>query len=473
MSSWGLCKHRTARSQGGGIDLVSEMLADFVRETSYDDIPVEARDKARRCFLDWLGCVVAGSRDRSSLILSDVLSEEPGSPQSEVIGEWHKDSMLNASMINAAAAHALELDDLHKGSVYHPGAPVIAAALAVGEKENSSLADVIRAIVLGYETSIRIGEAVSPTHYRFWHTTGTVGTFGSAVAASVLLGSDRKQIVWALGNAGTQASGLWEFVRNGAMSKTLHCAKAAFNGILAALLAKRGFTGADTIFEGDQGFCRATSDEFDLDRITHELGTRYRIEDVAFKVHASCGHTHSAVDATLFLRESAGVNCDNVRTLTVYTYPVAVRLVGTSSPRSSYAAKFSLPICLGIALKYGDLGLNRFVPEVLDDPDVLRIAHLTELALDERLTALYPGHFAARVVVETSSGDRMSREVVTPKGEPPESLTDDELTAKFVSLTSTALGREGAAEFCHEVITADQEMPVRELIERLRRTGRE
>lgn len=386
--------------------MISDMLAEFIVDTSYDDIPVGAAHAARRCLLDWLGCAIAGSRSGLSSIFASAFAGERGSSECTIIGADYRSGALVASMINAALAHVLELDDLHKESIHHPGAPIVSAALAIAEKEDVCLADLLRAIVLGYETSIRIGESVALSHYRYWHTTGTVGTFGSA---AVLLGLDCNQVVWALGNTGTQAAGLWEFIRDGSMSKALHCAKAARNGILSAILAREGFTGPATVFEGDQGFCRAMSDEFDLKRITHELGVAYRIEEVGFKVHASCGHTHSAVDAVLSMRRSGEINLDNVEALTVYAYPTAIKVAGNFPPRDAYAAKFSIPFYVGVALKYGNVGLGRFTQDALGDADIGRVMKLTRMVVDERLEGLYPRRFAARVVAKTLGGGEAGR----------------------------------------------------------------
>ncbi len=447
--------------------MISKMLAEFVSNTAYEDIPAGALHAARRCLLDWLGCAIGGSRARSSSAFSSALAGERGLPECTIVGAGHRTSLLAASMINAAFAHALELDDLHRGSIYHPGAPVVSAALAVAEKEDARLSDLLRAIVLGYETSIRVGECVTPSHYRYWHTTGTVGAFGSAVAAAVLLGLDRDQIVWALGNAGTQAAGLWEFIRDGSMSKTLHCAKAACNGVLAAALAREGFTGPASIFEGDQGFCRAMAEEFDLAKITEELGLAYRIQDIAFKVHASCGHTHSAIDAVLAMRQSGRIGLDTVEKLTVHTYPTAIKVAGDPCPRDGYAAKFSIAYCVAVALKHGDVGLGRFDQAVLDDSDIQRIMGLTELVVDDRLAAMYPRRFPARVVAQTTGGDRVNWEVMTPRGEPPEDLTDNELAAKFAGVAGEVIGKDHARRACREILTGDPSMPVRKLTEQL------
>src|SRR5437764_9244079 len=175
----------------------------------------------------------------------------------------------------------------------HAGAAVISAALAVAEREHAAGQAFLLAVTLGYDAALRIGEAVNPSHYRFWHPTGTAATFGAAVAAGSLLRLDAEGLQHALGSAGTQAAGLWEFNADGTMSKHLHPGKAAFNGVLSADLAKAGFTGAGRILEGERGFVRAMSSATDFTRITEGLGSSWKISENCYKVWSCCGHTHS------------------------------------------------------------------------------------------------------------------------------------------------------------------------------------
>src|SRR5207237_10321994 len=188
-----------------------------------------------------------------------------------------------APFANGIASHILELDDVHKASTMHAGAPVIPAALAVAEREHADGRAFMLAVTLGYDAALRIGEAVNPSHYRFWHPTGTAATFGAAVAAGSLLALDAARMLNALGSAGTQAAGLWEFNADGAMSKHLHPGKAAFNGVLSADLARAGFTGATRILEGDRGFFCAMSTSHDATRITDELGARWKVSENCYK----------------------------------------------------------------------------------------------------------------------------------------------------------------------------------------------
>jgi len=425
--------------------MVTESLARFIVDTRFDDLPTSAVNAARLCFLDWLGSAYAGCSAEPCQILSHVIRELGGTPEATVIGSGRRTSCTHAAMANAAFSHAVEMDDLDRGSIYHPAAPIMPAALAIAERENKNGAEFVRAIILAYETSIRIGEAVNPSHYQYWHTTGTVGTFGAAVAAAVLLNLSFEQTVWALGSAGTQAAGLWEFLTDGAMSKQLHPAKAALNGILGALLARRGFTAATRILEGEKGFCHATAREFDLEKITDGLTSRMstcKISQVSFKQHASCRHTHSAIDATLSLVKEHQIPPEDIKSVTVKIYRGAMDLLGNLAANTPYAAKFNLPYCVAIAAIYHSVGPDRFTDEYLTDEKVRDLMNRVKLEVDPNLDKFYPEKWPAVVEMVTSGGNKLVNRVDYPKGDPENPLSQDELCVKFRALAAPSIGQE-------------------------------
>ena len=291
-----------------------------------------------------------------------------GNPEASVIASKLKVPALNAALANGCMGHMAEIDDYHRFSTLHPAAPIIPAALASAEAEQADGKRLLEAVVAGYEVAIRIGEAVNPSHYKFWHTTGTCGTFGAAMAAGKIFQLNAKQMLDALGNAGTQASGLWEFASDAAMSKHLHPAKAAFNGLLAALLAREGFTGATRILEGERGFCRAASESFDLKRLTAGLGRRFKICEVSFKPYASCRHTHPAIEAALTLKAKYGLTARDVVKVRVGTFSTALKIAGNPKPKTPFAAKFSIQYCVAAALVYGRVWLEEFSEQALRNP---------------------------------------------------------------------------------------------------------
>ena len=358
-----------------------------------------------------------------------------------------RSSAAGAALANGVASHILELDDVHKGSTLHAAAPVIPAALAVAEREHADGKAFILAVALGYDAALRIGEAVNPDHYKFWHPTGTAATFGAAVAAGSLLGLDANQMLDALGTAGTQAAGLWEFNADGAMSKHLHPGKAAMNGVLAADLAAAGFTGATRILEGDRGFFRATAKSFDATRITDGLGTHWKISENCYKMHSCCGHTHSAIDIALDLR--TGVDRASISGIRIETYGPGFAIVKEPNPSSPYRAQFSIAYCVAVALTEGRAGLDqfsadRFSPDGVRDPAIASLLTRTRVNVAEDLTAKYPAAWPARVAIELADGTILRGAADYPRGNPENPVTTDDLEAKFMALVAPRFGHEVA-----------------------------
>jgi len=335
----------------------------------------------------------------------------------------------------------VEMDDLHKGSILHPAASVIPAALAMAEREGASGHELLTAIVVGYEVAIRAGEAMGPSHYHFWHMTGTCGTFGAAAAAGKILGLSQPELVMALGTAGTQAAGLWEFLVDGAMSKQLHPAKAAADGLLSALLAEQGFTAASRIFEGEKGFCQAMAKEGDLDRLIKGLETEPpRILSTSFKAHAACYHIHSAIDAVLEIRGKHGLRPADVSSVRITLYPAALDLLEKVAPQNPYAAKFNIPFCVATALVYEQVGLSAFTADRLEDPKIKEVMQRISLVRDSELGKVYPERWPAVAEITTRAGQTHAARIDFPRGDPKNPMTREELEAKFNNLATPALG---------------------------------
>jgi 2-methylcitrate dehydratase PrpD len=294
---------------------------------------------------------------------------------------------------------------------------------------------------------------VNPSHYRYWHPTGTAVTFGAAVAAGSLLKLDAAQLLDALGSAGTQAAGLWEFNADGAMSKHLHPGKAAFNGILAADLARAGFTGATRILEGERGFFRATSASHDPTRITAGLGTRWKISENCYKLHSCCGHTHTAIDIALELRalqEWPGAETvKRIKAIQILSYGPGVEIVKEPNPRTPYRAKFSIAYCVAAALLEGQVGLEQFDPERFGaegvrDPRIAALLQRTSVSVDDDLSAKYPSAWPARVSVTLGDGTVLSGAEDFPRGNPENPVTTATLEEKFTSLVGSHAGPDVA-----------------------------
>lgn len=414
---------------------LSKKLAQYSLEMSYDKLPEEVVNFTKLCIVDYFGSAIAGSTKVPVQMISDLVEEMGGDEQANLF-TGGKSSVLNAALVNGAASHIVELDDIHKGSIIHAATVVIPAALAVSEWKKLSGKELIAAVVIGYEVCYRIGEAVSPSHYYYWHNTATCGTFGAAIAAAKLLGLNEEQMIHALGNAGTQAAGLWEFIVDGAMTKQLHPGKAAMNGVMAALLAQKGFTGPQKILEGDRGFFNAMSKGYDVAKITDGLGKEFKILENSFKVHASCRHTHHAVDLLIEIFKERQPSLQEVESVTVRSYQVALNITDNDNPKTEYASKFSLQFCSALALLEGSAGLEDFNEVSLKDDEIRKLMKKVQIQVDPQIDAEYPRQWGAAVEVVFKNGDTVKKQTDFPKGDPENPVTPAELIEKFHNLAS-------------------------------------
>lgn len=419
---------------------MTRQLAEVLARTAWRDLPSDTIEHARRSVLDWLGSVLAGALEPPARMAQRVALALGASTEATLFAAG-RGSAAAAALANGVASHILELDDVHKGSTLHPAAPVIPAALAVAEREHRDGRAFLLAVVLGYDAALRIGEAVNPSHYRFWHPTGTAGTFGAAAAAGSLLGLDAARMLDALGSAGTQAAGLWEFNADGAMSKHLHPGKAAMNGVLSADLARAGFTGASRILEGGRGFFAATSTSHDATRITDALGAHWKIAENCYKLHSCCGHTHTAVDCALDLAPAP----DEIESIDIETYGPGYAIVQNPRPATPYQAKFSIAYCVAAALLHGRCGLHQFAPDCIADPAISALLSRTHVGVAEDLTARYPAAWPCRLAIRLRGGRTLRAAADFPRGNPENPVSTGALEAKFRGLVEPRFGSSAAA----------------------------
>jgi 2-methylcitrate dehydratase PrpD len=427
---------------------VTRLLADFLARTSWSDLPRDVIVDTQRSILDWLGSAMAGSIEPPARMAQQVVAGL-GACDEATVFSGRRSSAAGAALANGVASHILELDDIHKASTVHAAAPVIPAALGVAERESEDGRAFMLAVALGYEAALRVGEAVNPSHYEFWHPTGTVATFGAAAAAGSLIGLDASAMLDALGSAGTQAAGLWEFNADGAMSKHLHPGKAAFNGVLSADLARAGFTGATRILEGKRGVFRAMSRSFDESRVTDGLGERWKISENCYKIWSCCGHTHSAVDVAVELRRERGWRDDaalgELRAVHIETYGPGFEIVKEMNPVTPFQAKFSIAYCVAAGLLYGGATLDAFSAEhfadgTLADADVAAMLAKTTVAVADDLTRKYPAAWPTRVTFTFADGTTITRASDFPVGNPENPVSTAQLEEKFATLVSPRFG---------------------------------
>lgn len=413
----------------------SATLAAFAANLRFEDIPAPVLRRAEDLLLDCLASILAGAASRPVLAIDRYAAAMgPADGPSEILINRRRTSPVFAAMVNAAAAHVVEQDDVHNGSVFHPAAVVFPPALAVAQALGRSGRDLLVAAVAGYEVGIRVGEFLGRSHYKIFHTTGTAGTLAAAAATGRLLGLSPAAMLDAFGSAGTQAAGLWEFLRDAADSKQLHTARAAANGIAAAYLAQEGFTGARHILEGPQGMAAGMSSDADPARLTDRLGTRWALAETSFKFHASCRHTHPAADALQqVLREHKQAESDIARVV-AHVHQGAIDVLGpVVDPRTVHQSKFSMGTVLGLIARQGRAGLPEF-DAALDDPAVADFRGRVTMELDPEVDGAYPQRWIGKVTVHTRDGRVLHGRVDEPKGDPGNTLSRDEIEAKTLSL---------------------------------------
>ena len=423
--------------------MLLEQIADYAIREQTSTLSQDVIHHAKRAVIDWYAALLPGSKVAPAILLEKALAEDLDRGHAR-LASGRRATLRAAALINGAASHSVEFDDIYRDAGYHPGSPVISAALAAAQATGSTGEAFLRAVIVGYEVSTRIGEAVMPSHYRYWHTTGTVGSFGAAAAVATILGCNREQFMHALGTVGTFASGLQQAFRSQAMTKPLHGGHAADVGAMSAMAASKGVTGALDILEGEVGFGAAMSTKPDWSKATRGLGKDYHIVQVTFKNHGCCGHTFPAIDAVLALKAKHSLTHKDIRKIRLASYKAGLDIIDNATPEGEYQAKFSIQYTVAHALVHGSVRLNAFMPERLNDPDVRALMQKIEVVADPELSKGYPTQRAAQVEIETMDGRKLTHFQPTRKGDPEMPLTDEELNDKFMELASPVLGDSGA-----------------------------
>jgi 2-methylcitrate dehydratase PrpD len=421
----------------------SRLLAGFAAKLRVEDIPAAVLRRTEDLLLDWVASALAGKgAEPVQIIERFARTMGPAGGGSEVLTSRRHTTPLFAAMVNAAASHVVEQDDVHNGSVFHPATVVFPPALATAQALGKSGRELLTACVVGYEAGIRVGEYLGLSHYRVFHTTGTAGTLAAAAAVGRLLELTPEQMLHAFGSAGTQSAGLWEFLRDAAHSKQLHTAHASAAGLMAAYLAKDGFTGARHILEGPQGLAAGTSVDADPARLVDGLGTRWTVAETSFKFHASCRHNHPAADALLKIMQDQHLSSGDIAAVTAHVHQAAIDVLGpVTDPQSVHQAKFSMGTVLALVATRGKAGLAEF-DTCLDDTAVRNFAGRVRMELDAEVDAAYPARWIGKVSLQTKDGRRIEGRIDEPKGDPGNTLSRAELEDKALRL---ATYRGGAA----------------------------
>lgn len=402
--------------------------------------PVDLRSRRRALlhWLDWMGCVAAGANAPATQKLRSWKLFPQASVQGEpvaigLLGSFH--TPMQALMAEAGAANIEEMDDMHRTAVLHPGPVILPAVACFAREQQFTAGQLLDAIVRGYETMIRIGRAVGLRHYFYWHNTATAGAFGAASACSDLLQLSDEARVWALGNAGTQAAGLWQVRLEPVMSKQLHTGHAAWAGLSAASLAAAGFTGPRQILEGERGFFAAMCIDGSVDRVCAPEAD-WLIHDTSFKPWPACRHTHATIDATLALRESLGDDAFAFTHALVESFDDALNICNNAAPATRTEAKFSLQYAVAAAARFGALQPHHFDEACWSEPGLRAAAGRVELGRSTEFQAAYPAHYGARVTLSFADGRMLSHAVRDALGDPERALDAEAVQEKMVRLMS-------------------------------------
>ena len=426
-------------------------LISFLANLEFAALPEDVVRDASLRLLDQAGIILAGTQELPARLAIDYAVRRRGSPESLILGTSERVDAEHAAFANGVSGHVLELDDGNRFAMGHPGVVVVPVVLALGEAIHATGQDAVAAIVAGYEMFVRLGSAMNPSHYnRGFHTTGTIGTLAATAAAARLLRFDTALFGSALGLAGSQAGGLFEFLENGTMSKQLHAGVAAGAAIRSVRLAQAGFTGPTTVLQGKNGFMRAMADDVDAALLNAQLGERWAVQECYVKLHACCRHIHPVVDAISEIVAAHHLTPDQVEAVEVATYKFAAKLDNTDVD-TDLAAKLSIPFSVAATLLEGQCGLAQFRPELFHDERIEALMARVSVSLDSELDAMVPKLRGCRVNIVTKSGEYKA-EALLPRGEPETPVGSDEIERKYHNLVSSILPPETASSYLNRLL---------------------
>lgn len=437
---------------------LAERLAEHFGSPSYGGCGPENLAAARTLLLDHIGVALGGSATASGRLAADLAIQDGGRPEAVVIGRQAKVPAAAAAFANAIASHSLELDDVDVEALFHFGPPVVSAALACAHVVGASGRDLMSAIIAGSEMMERLSRATNPSlRDRGFHTTAVTGVFGATVASARLLKLDVGQFVSALGLAGAQSAGLMEMYGS-SMQKRFNPGPAARNGLMAARLAQLGFTGAETIFEGERGFLRSFANKVDSDALDPGKGPAYALK-VELKPYACARPIHPAIDAALSLRPGLLNRLHEIQSITVYRHPMWVKYHGNTEPKTYHEAQVSLPYSVAVALVEGDAFLGQYLRLKEMPAEVHRLTKSVSMVPDPGL----PSTVGCRVEIGLAGGERSVCQVDYPKGSVQRPLTAAEQVDKFLKLSVPVIGDKQAAAIVSAVGQVEEISDMRSL----------
>ncbi|OGA45366.1 MAG: hypothetical protein A3G24_26370 [Betaproteobacteria bacterium RIFCSPLOWO2_12_FULL_62_13] len=431
-------------------------LAEFVARLRYEDLPQVVVEQACRIVADTVGCAISAwaedhEKSRVAREIGKLYGADPGASIIGAAGVRSQPAF--AALANGILSNAADNDDTHKRALLHTGSVVVPTVLALAEMRRLSGRDLIVSLVAGYEVAVRVGMAVMPTHYRFWHSTATNGTFGAAASAAKALKLDADGVQRALGLAGTQAAGLNTFFESGDMTKSIHPGKAAFNGILSAQLAQIGATSPPAILEHPKGYLNAYSSDPKPEALVNGLGSTWEILHNGFKFYPSILASHSPIQATLAIVRKHTIDPRQIARITNETYNTVKTHFSNRDVTGVMSARVSVPYCIAVSAIDRELTQAQFSIARINDPLVREVLARTEVIADAELNKVYPDKFPARVTIHVKNGASFQETVLFPKGDPQDPLSAEELEAKFRGNVATMLIPSRAGELLDAIYT--------------------
>lgn len=430
---------------------LAQQLAEHHAKLSYRQIPESSRHAMKRLLLDYLGVAIAGSQTESGEIAREFARLQGKAPEATLIGGGGRVPMTAASFANAISCHSIELDDIDVLALFHFSPPVFSAALAVAEATAANGKDLLAALASGCEVMERVSIAANnDLRNRAFHTTPTCGVFGATVAAGKLMKLNAAKLTSAFGVAGAQASGLMEMY-GPSMQKRFNPGPAARNGVTAAYMAKLGFTGADTIFEGERGFLRAFAGRENGAALVRNLARPYELK-IEFKPYSCARPIHNAIDCALDIRRNHAPKLRDIRSIVVKRHPDWSEYHRNTAPRTYHEAQVSLPYSVAIALIEGNALLAQYTDRKLKLPEVRRLMDLTRIETDASL----PRGVSCHTTMTMTSGEKYVSQVDYPKGSIENPMSDEELRGKFESLAVPVVGRSRAAQIADTAMSVER-----------------
>lgn len=444
----------------------TEHLARLIVEHRFSDLPSEVRKVARYTIADTVGCCIGGytaAGEECSWIIN-LVKDLGGRPEATVFMDGFRTSAPLAALANGTMIHTIDFDDTHLGSISHFGASLVPTVFSLAERLNANGPSVLEAFVVGFEVAARVGRRMMPSHYKYWHPTSTFGSLASAAAACKLLKLDQLKTEYALGLAADLAAGLRYCIDKGDFSKSLHPGFAAMRGVMLALLIQKGAHGPVGILEYPTGFCSALSQEPEIHKITEGLGETYEISSNSLKAYPTILCSHSSIQAIQEMMREHAVDDSEIVKIRLRISETVKGQGQNYHPETPLAARLSIPFCVALAAIDKKVGLTQFAREKLDDPRVREFMKRIEIQEDPSLNRHYPDTLASIAELETKDRGTIRHQVIYPKGNTRNPLTESDIADKFEELCSLSLGKARCEELLEMLFNLDQLDSVEKLV---------